>query len=211
MEIRHKKNCLYSANSAWNALLTGMKTSPKFVLSGSKHTRLMDFSLCLWKESLTQKYSGSAELGMLTHSVFSLGGLNFCHGRFSLPGQKEFSRPKQRQAQKQESLGRYQARRAVQICTSLCSASVTGGFPAGVVKKRVVRVGRMQCSQGRWFLRCLWPSLQRREPHEWMVGWQQEGLRAKRWQGKTRQCCREIKKLLRGAGSRHPTATTLFR
>jgi len=77
-----------------------MKTSPKFLISGTKHAKTDGFFTLLMKNSLTQKYWCSVELSGLVHSVFSLGRLNFCYRRLSSPGQKDLSSPKQAQAKK---------------------------------------------------------------------------------------------------------------
>lgn len=110
---------LYSANTAQNALLTGMKPSPKILISSPNRQKLMDFSPCWWKFShtqwsfgspLTDSCSCSAELSWFKHSICSSGGLQTIQEGFFSP------RIDQAQAKKQESLDRDQERRAIQSC-----------------------------------------------------------------------------------------------
>lgn len=70
--MRCRKSRLYRANPPRNASLTGMKTSPKFLISGTEHAKTDGFFTLYMKSYLTHKYSSSAEPSGLC--VFSLEG-----------------------------------------------------------------------------------------------------------------------------------------
>lgn len=86
MEIRHRKSCLYSANPAWNVSTTVMKTCPKLLISGTKHTKTNGFFTLLMENSLTHKYPSSAGVSGRVQSVFAVLE---DHGKPSPQGQKE--------------------------------------------------------------------------------------------------------------------------